>query len=163
MTLQQLCQILNDSTIGTSVRESTYTFPLIETAHVLGIALLVGTVAVLDLRLLGLALRRTRVTELANELLPLTWMGFALMFATGFILFMAEAAKVYGNPAFRVKLFLLALVGLNPLLFHLTIYRRVGSWDTAEVTPLQARGTAIASLSLWAGIIVAGRAIAYFH
>ena len=83
------------------------------------------------------------------------------MFFCGFLLFAAEAAKSYGNPAFRIKLVLLILVGLNPLIFHLTIYRSVASWELAPVTPLRARTAAILSMTLWAGIVIAGRAIAY--
>jgi len=85
------------------------------------------------------------------------------MFVSGFLLFWSEAAKSYGNPAFRLKLLLLALVGLNPLIFHFTIYRSVGDWNERIVTPLRARLAAVFSLTLWGGIICAGRAIAYFQ
>jgi hypothetical protein len=85
------------------------------------------------------------------------------MFVSGFLLFWSEAAKSYGNPAFRIKLLLLALVGLNPLIFHFTIYRSVTEWNARVVTPLRARLASASSLTLWAGIICAGRAIAYFQ
>jgi len=85
------------------------------------------------------------------------------MFVSGFLLFWSEAEKAYVNPVFRIKLLLLLLVGLNPLIFHSTIYRRVAAWDDALVAPLQARVTAVLSLTLWSATIVAGRAIAYFH
>jgi len=158
-----LCQWLFDSALGTSIRESTYVFPLIETLHVLAITLLVGTVAILDLRLWGAVLKGEKVTTVARQLLPLTWAGFALVLSSGVLLFVAEAAKLYANPAFRLKLLFLVLVGLNPLVFHLTVYRSVDEWDDAIVTPARARLAGALSLSLWAGIIVAGRAIAYFH
>jgi hypothetical protein len=161
--LQQFCQWLYDSGIGTAIRESIWVFPIIETVHVLAIALLVGTVAILDLRLLGLALKQEPVSRVASGVLPLTWAGFAVMFVSGFLLFWSEAAKSYGNPAFRIKLVLLALVGLNPLVFHLTIYRDVNDWNTLIVTPWRARLAAVFSLTLWGGIICAGRAIAYFQ
>jgi hypothetical protein len=161
--LQRFCQWLYDSGIGTAIRESIWVFPIIETVHVLGIALLVGTVAILDLRLLGLALKREPVSRVASGVLPLTWAGFAVMFVSGFLLFWSEAAKSYGNPAFRLKLLLLFLVGLNPLVFHFTIYRRVGEWGALVVTPLRARLAAVFSLTLWGGIVCAGRAIAYFQ
>ncbi|MEI9977646.1 MAG: DUF6644 family protein [Edaphobacter sp.] len=160
--LQHLCQLLYDSPIGTAIRESDYAFPIIESIHVLGITLLVGTIAVLDLRMLGLVLRPISVTRIARTVFPLTWSGFAVMFLSGFLLFWAEAAKNYSNPAFRAKLILLALVGLNPLIFHTTIYRRVHEWEVLEISPWRARAAAIASLTLWGGVIVAGRLIAYF-
>jgi hypothetical protein len=161
--LHQLCLWLYDSQIGTAIRESTYMFPIIETVHVLGITLLVGTVAVVDLRLLGIVFRREKFSEVLGQILPLTWAGFVVMFISGFLLFWSEAAKSYGNPAFRIKLLLLLLVGLNPLIFHSTIYRSVTVWDDAPVAPRQARASAVFSLTLWAAIIVAGRAIAYGH
>ena len=161
--LVHLCEWLHDSAIGTSIRESTYAFPIIETAHVLGITLLVGTIAVVDLRLLGILFRRERVSSIVRQVLPLTWSGFVVMFVSGFLLFWSEAEKAYVNPIFRIKLLLLFLVGLNPLIFHSTVYRRVAAWDDALVAPLQARVTAVLSLTLWSATIVAGRAIAYFH
>jgi hypothetical protein len=161
--LEHFCQWLYDSSVGTGILESIWVFPIIETIHVLGIALLVGTVAILDLRLLGLALKREPVSDVASAVLPLTWAGFAVMFVSGFLLFWSEAAKSYANPAFRLKLLLLLLVGLNPLIFHFTIYRSVGDWNARVVTPLQARLAAVFSLTLWGGIVCAGRAIAYFQ
>ena len=137
-------------------------FPLIETLHVLAITLLAGTVAAVDLRLLGVILKREKVSEVAEQVLPLTWVGFAVMMVTGALLFLSEAQKSYGNIAFRAKMLLLILAGLNPLIFHSTIYRSVGEWDDAPTVPRRARAAAIASLALWSGIIIAGRAIAYF-
>jgi hypothetical protein len=162
-TLPQLCQWLHDSTIGTSIRESTYAFPVIETVHVLAITLLVGTIAVVDLRLLGILFKREKVSSIVRQVLPLTWSGFVVMFVSGVLLFWSEAEKAYVNPVFRIKLLLLLLVGLNPLIFHSTIYRRVAAWDDALIAPRQARVAAILSLTLWSATIVAGRAIAYVH
>jgi hypothetical protein len=161
--LQHFCQWIYYSVLGTSIRESIWVFPIIETIHVLGITLLVGTVALLDLRLLGVLLKREPVSYVARRVLPLTWMGFAVMFVSGFLLFSAEAANSYGNPAFRIKLVLLALVGLNPLIFHLTIFRSVTAWNHLVVTPVRARLAGLFSLTLWGGIICSGRAIAYFQ
>lgn len=161
MSLFELCQWLNDSSIGTAIRESTLMFPIIETIHVLAIALMAGTVAVVDLRLLGLIFKREPVTKVMGEVMPLTWTGFAVMFITGGLLFWAGAAKLYSNPAFRLKLILLLLAGVNPLVFHLTVFRSVDRWETAVVAPIRARTAAALSLVLWSSIIITGRAIAY--
>jgi hypothetical protein len=163
LPLLHLCEWLHESAIGTSIRESSYAFPIIESVHVLGITLLVGTIAIVDLRLLGILFKREKVSAIVGQVLPLTWSGFVIMFISGFLLFWSEAEKSYANPVFRIKLLLLLLVGLNPLLFHSTIYRTVARWDDALVVPLQARITAGLSLTLWSATIVAGRAIAYFH
>lgn len=160
--LQHFCEMLYQSSFGTMLRESNNAFSIIESVHVLSITLLVGTIAVLDLRMLGLTLRSVSVSRLARNVLPLSWSGFAVSVASGFLLFWAEAAKMYVNPSFRTKLVLLVLAGLNALIFHITIFRRAHEWETLQVCPWRARVTAIASLALWSGVIIAGRAIAYF-
>lgn len=157
------CQWVYATPFSTSIRQSPYSFPIIEGIHTLGITAVVGTVAILDLRLLGVLMKREPVTRIARQVLPWTWAGFAVMFVTGVLLSIAEAATNYFNWAFRIKLILLLLVGINPLIFHLTIYRKVSSWDLADVTPLQARAAAVCSLALWASIIVFGRLIAYVN
>lgn len=160
--LQHICQVFYDSHFGTMIRESDNAFPIIETIHVLSITLLFGTIAVLDLRMLGVVLRSISVARIARGVLPLTWAGFAVSLTSGFLLFWAEAAKNYPNPAFRAKMVLLLLAGLNPLIFHTGVYRRVSEWESLELSPWRARAAAVASLTLWSGVIVAGRAIAYF-
>jgi len=160
--LRHFCQVLYDSGFGARLRESNNAFSIIESVHVLSITVLFGTIAVLDLRMLGIVLRPIPVTRVARSVFPLTWTGFAISFTSGFLLFWAEAAKVYPNPAFRAKLILLALAGLNPLIFHTSIYRRVQEWELLNLSPWRARVAAIASLTLWSGVIIAGRAIAYF-
>jgi hypothetical protein len=144
------------------LRESNNAFSVIESVHVLSITLLVGTIAVLDLRILGLILRPVTVSSLARSVLPLSWSGFAVSVTSGFLLFWAEAAKLYANPSFRAKLALLALAGINALVFHTTVFRRAQEWETFQLCPWRARVTAVASLTLWSGVIIAGRAIAYF-
>ncbi|MCU1235846.1 MAG: putative rane protein [Candidatus Solibacter sp.] len=162
MPLFPLFQWINDTGVATAIRELDWVFPIIETVHVLAIALVAGTVAIVDLRLLGIVLKHERVSQVAGRVLPLTWAGFVAMFVSGGLLFLAEATKSYANPAFRLKMLLLFIAGLNPLVFHSTIYRSVAAWDDARTTPWRARLTAALSLTLWSGIIVAGRAIAYY-
>ncbi|QMV19762.1 hypothetical protein GOB94_14450 [Granulicella sp. 5B5] len=159
---QHVCQLIYDSQIGTAIRESDYAFSIIESVHVLAITVLFGSISILDLRMLGVILREIPVTRVSRAIFPITWTGFGIMLVSGLLLFWAEAAKNYVNPAFRVKMLLLILVGLNPLIFHTTVYRRVHDWETLKLSPWRARAAAIASLALWSGIIVAGRAIAYF-
>jgi hypothetical protein len=163
ISLLQFCQWLNDTGPATALRESTVMFPVVESVHTLAIALVVGTVAVVDLRLLGVVLKKEPVTRVAGQILPITWLGFGVMLMTGLMLFAAEATKCYYNPAFRLKLILLALVGLNPLIFHSTIYRSVARWDDAPRAPGRARLAAVLSLGLWSGVVIAGRAFAYYN
>ena len=163
MTLHDLCQWLNDLPWSSRLAESDNAFPVVETAHVLAVSLIAGTIVTVDLRVSGLLLRSEPVTRITAALLPWTWVGFAVMVLTGLPLFASEAASLYGNAAFRLKLLLLGLAGLNALLFHATAYRGVARWDRAAVPPWPARTFAAISLLLWTGVIVSGRMIAVFH
>ena len=146
-----------------ALRESDEAYPLIETVHVLSIAVIAGTVMAMDLRLLGLILKQASVTRVGRALLPATWSGFAIMLATGIPLFAAQAVQLYSNPAFRLKILLLVLAGLNAALFHATTYRGVRAWDDSAIIPAPARVFAVTSIALWSAIIVSGRLIAVFH
>lgn len=136
-------------------------FYLAETIHTIGIIFVAGTIMLVDLRLLGLGLKRAPFSNVVSRIVPWTLGGFCLMVFTGGSLFSAEAVKLYNSPAFRIKLLLLSLAGLNALIFHRTVYRQAAEWDGAAVAPLRARMAGLASLILWMAIIAAGRAIAY--
>jgi hypothetical protein len=120
-----------------------------------------GLAVMLDLRLLGVAFVKTPVSEVANRLLPWTVVGFVVMVITGVLLFYAIPVKTYLNIFFRIKVLLLILAGINVAVFHNTIDRKRSEWDLAPVPPLRARLAGGFSLVLWAGVVVAGRMIAY--
>jgi hypothetical protein len=159
--LLAFCKWLEHTSVGTAVRESLWLFPAIETVHLLGMAALVGTIAVLDFRLLGWTLRQNRFSELSQRLLPWTWAGFGLQVITGVLLFSSEAVKVYANPAFRLKMLLLFLAGVHALVFQFTIYRGVAGWDDSAVPPLGAKVSGFLSILLWIAIVAAGRFIGF--
>jgi hypothetical protein len=159
--LQHACQWLADTSIGTRIRESDNLFSAIETVHVLGIVLTAGTIAIVDLRILGLLLNRTSMDEVLAPLVRIAWLGFALMAATGLLLFWSEADKLYSNPAFRVKLLLLLAAGANQWIFHKACDRDIAASSARHAVAWRAHLSAIFSLLLWTGIIVLGRAIAY--
>jgi hypothetical protein len=162
-TLLGLCQWLYDLPWVVQLEESDNLFPIIESVHVLGIGLMAGTIITVDLRVMGLVFRQQPVRRIAETLLPYTWWGFALMVVSGLPLFAAESIKVIYNPAFRVKLVLLALAGANAALFHGTIYRTVDTWGSGAHPPFPARVLAAMSAALWFAVIVSGRLIAVFH
>jgi hypothetical protein len=164
MSVLAICQWLEHSTLGMGIRDSDWIFYLIESIHVFGIVLMVGTVATLDMRLLGVGiLRRQPVSEVAGQLLPLTWIGFGMQFVTGSFLLISEAAtKLYVSPSFWIKMALILLAGVKMAIFHFTVYRNVSKWDSAPVTPKGARAAAWISLTLWTGVVFAGRGIAYY-
>lgn len=147
--------------MGAAVRESLWLFPVIETAHLLGMAVLVGTVVAFDLRLLGWVMRRERVSELAGRLLPWSWAGFAVQVITGVLLFSSEAVHVYANAAFRVKMLLIFLAGVHALVFHWIVYRDVAKWDESAVLPVGAKVAGLVSILIWIGVVAAGRFIGF--
>ncbi|MBM3812982.1 MAG: hypothetical protein FJW20_15280 [Acidimicrobiia bacterium] len=151
-----------ENTAGSvAIRESILFYPLVETTHVLTLCLFLGMIALLDLRLLGAALRRVPVSEVAGRLLPVAFAGFALMVVSGLLLFYSGPLRAYQNIFFRVKMAMLVLAGLNALLFHLTIYKRVAAWDLDASPPVRAKLAGALSLVLWSGVVVCGRMQAY--
>jgi hypothetical protein len=137
-----------------ALHESQYAYTYIETAHVLAITLFVGTIAMVDLRLLGLGWRAVPVS-------PWTVAGFILMTLTGLLLFYAIPVRTYYSLWFRLKVILLATGAINIWVFHQRVQRDRERWDGAAVPPLAARVSAAVSLLVWAGVIVTGRMIAY--
>jgi hypothetical protein len=160
MFLLSICQWVDSTPLSTLIRQSNWLFSTLDTIHTLGIVLVAGAIMLVDLRLLGAALRRVPVVQVVARIVPATLGGFGVMLVSGGLLFSSEAVKMYHSPAFRIKVILLALVGLNALIFHRTIYRDAANWDPA-VTPARARLAGLLSLVFWIGIIAAGRAIAY--
>jgi hypothetical protein len=161
MFLLSICQWVDSTRLSAIIRQSNWLFSSLDTIHTLGIILVAGTIMLVDLRLLGLGLRSVPVVQLVARIVPSTLGGFGLMVVSGGLLFSSEAVKMYHSPAFRIKMLLLALAGLNALVFHRTIYRDVAQWDPASVVPARARLAGLLSLVFWIAVIAAGRAIAY--
>jgi hypothetical protein len=151
---------LERSGLATALRESTWLYPAVETAHILGFVVLVGAAAMWDLRLLGLS-RSVSVSGLGRHLLPWARAGLLVAAPTGLLLFMTDATETAANPAFRLKLVLIAAAGLNAAAFHRWTFGSVQSWDQGVGSPLPARLAGALSLALWTSVITCGRLIAY--
>ena len=160
MPLDSWLRWIERSPLATTLREDPWLYPGVEVCHILGFVILVGAAAMFDLRLLGLS-RAISVQALAGHLLPWARVGLGLAAPTGLLLFISDATTLAANPAFQVKLVLIALAILNTVVFHRWTARSLSSWDVAQPTPLGAKLAAIASLVLWTGAIVGGRLIAY--
>jgi hypothetical protein len=156
-----ICKWLEQTTVGSNVRESLWLFPIIETLHIFGIILLVGGTSVLDLRLLGLAFREEPVSKLARQFLPWAWTGFVIQVCTGLLMFASEATKMYGNVAFEIKMVLIVAAGVNAFVFHSLAYQSIGKWEREPVAPISARIAGTLSILFWFAIVSAGRWIAY--
>lgn len=152
---------LGSTPLSVRLLESYYVWPLIESTHVLTIALFVGTAMMMDLRLLGVSFGGVPVSEFTGRMLRWTRGGFVVMVITGLLLFYSSPLRYYHNVFFRAKMILMVLVGINIWLFHGRIHRRVAEWDLHAVPPRSARTAGALSLTFWLLIVVFGRMIAY--
>ncbi len=160
--LQEFLLWLEALPAAVAISESAWLFPGIEVLHVLAVTLVVGSITMVDLRLLGLTLRERAAAELIREVLPFTWMSFAVAALSGAALFSSAATRYWGTVPFRLKMLLLALAGLNMAAFHFSAaYRSVDSWDRDGDTPPRAKMAGGLSLALWIGVVGAGRWIGF--
>lgn len=161
MSIFRFCEWLGNTPWSIALHESRYVFLVVLSVHVLTLAVFAGTAVMIDLRLLGVALGRTPVSQVMARLLPWTGAGLLVMVASGALLFYAAPLLRYQNVFFRFKMASLVLAGVNAWVFHRTVYRRVAEWDMDPVPPRMARVAGGVSLALWAVIITAGRMMAY--
>jgi hypothetical protein len=143
------------------IRESDWAFPALESAHVIALALVVGTIAIVDLRLLGLASTRRPVTELCREVLPWTWLAFVVAVIAGMGMFVTQPLNYYGNTAFRFKLLFLVFAAINMAVFQMLTYPGVARWDRDAQLPLRAKLAGGISLMCWLLIVFLGRQIGF--
>ncbi|SRR5712691_1374517 len=143
--------------LSTTIRGSTYIFAVVETIHIIAVALMLGSIATVNLRLLGLGMRRQPVPRLAQDLSPFMWGGFWVTVLTGVPLFMAEALKCFGNAVFLPKMavFFVAIV------LSLTLHRKMTESDEAHTSPWLRKPVAVVSMLLWLAVAVGGRSIAF--
>lgn len=161
MSLQSFCEWLANTPGSIALHESLWMYPIVESTHVLTMTLFLGMTVMLDLRLLSVTMRRVPVSQVAGRLLPWARAGFVVMVVSGALLFYAIPVRTLHSVFFRVKLVMLILAGLNVWVFHSTVFRSVAEWDLNPIVPRRARMAGAVSLVLWAGIVVAGRMIAY--
>ena len=159
--LSDFLQWLNDSSVADSVRNSIWLFPFLETLHVAAIVLVIGSIARLDLRLAGLVERDRSVTDVANQLLPWTWISFAAATVFGLLLFISKPFIYLKIAFFDAKMILILLAGLNMLLFQVITSRDIASWDRSTLPPTSVRIAAGLSLSFWVSVLLLGRFIGF--
>ncbi len=150
---------LENTKLALLVQESLWAYPIVLSFHAIGMGFLVGTIIIIDLRLLGVA-KQAPVTAFA-QLVYVAWAGFAINAVTGISLFLAGATTLFFNPAFQIKILLLMLGGLTAWAFRPLVFNVANDWPADGSTPTSAKILACASLTLWLGTIVSGRLIAY--
>jgi uncharacterized membrane protein len=161
MTIVQVLDALKDSGLAVAIRNSLYLFPLLEAVHVVALTLVFGTIMIVDLRILGIASTNRPYRRVSADMLKWTWGAFALAALAGSLMFTVNARVYFDNTFFRLKFALMALAGLNMLVFQLTSGRNTASWDEARTAPRPARAAAIASLVLWVLVIGMGRSVGF--
>lgn len=159
--LRRAVDWLQATPLSTTIRESDWVFPAIESVHVIAFVIVVGSILVVDLRLLGLASRRRGAAELTEQLLPVTWTAFLVAAVAGVLLFIAKPVTYTANAFFLGKLVLLALAGVNMAAFHLFVHRSLATLAPGGREPMAAKLSGLASLALWIGIVACGRWIGF--
>lgn len=148
------------SPLGIGIAESLWAFPMIETLHVIALVTVFGTIAIMDLRLLGITSTNVPVSRMSTDTLKWTWIGFVTAAITGTLLFVSKASTYMVNPYFLTKMGIMALAGLNMLLFHFVTYKTVNEWDMGTL-PTGAKVAGALSIVMWLVILFCGRAIGF--
>jgi hypothetical protein len=149
------------SPIGDFMAASSYAFPAVETIHVIAITTVIGFIAIVDLRLLGLASVGYSVSRLSRALLPTTWIAFVISVISGVVMFTSQPVAYFDNTAFRVKILLIILAGLNMLAFHFLTMRNIEEWDKGGSVPAAAKLAGFLSLVIWVLVVAFGRWIGF--
>jgi len=146
--------------LAVAMRHDLWLYPSVEIVHIIGFVTLVGSIIVLDLRLLGLS-KALPVRVLARHTLPWSIGALALIVPSGLLMFITHAGDFVSNTAFIIKMSLLFCAGINAAVFHAGVFRSVAGWDSGVATPAAAKIHALLSLLIWIGVLACGRLLAY--
>ena len=158
MTLNQICQWIDQTAVSEWIKQAAWVVPTVQTIHILAIAVVASSALMLDLRLIGVFWGNRPLEVVKARFLPLIWWPLLLLLATGIVMITAEPARSLKNPAFQLKMLLLIAALVVTWLFQL-LHRRSGESDGPRAATVT---LAIVSIALWSSIIFAGRWIAYF-
>ena len=159
--LHTFAQWLSDTPPSRFIQDVLWIIPAVQTVHILAIAIVLSSVAMIELRLFGLVGRNTPVAQTAGRFLPWLWWGTLALAVTGVILITGEPGRALTNPAFQLKMALLVVAVLVTLAFHRSVRKRSALWSGSSRSLGAIRAAALATLLLWFSVAVAGRWIAY--
>ena len=151
---------LEGSGLGRAMRESLWAYPAVETVHIIGLAIVYGSIVVVDLRLIGIS-RGLSAAKLARFALPWTLGAFLVVMLSGSLMFIAHAEDFLTNGVFMLKMGLILTAGVNAGLLHAGAFRSVDTWDVGVLPPMGVRLAAALSILLWTCVIACGRLLAY--
>ena len=143
------------------IHKKAWAFTTVEVVHVFAIAMVIGTIAIVDLRLLGFASTKRPVAELSRKVLPFTWAAFAIAVVAGSLLFISRAPEYFVNAMFWIKMALIVIAGINMMIFEFITVRGVKEWNLSPTPPLAARLAGGISIASWVLVVVFGRLIAF--
>jgi hypothetical protein len=161
MPFEAFFQSIEDTGLGEFMRVNVFAFPLVESVHVLALTLVLGTIGMVDLRILGVSARNHSVIKLSNEIVPITWAAFVLAVITGGLMFVSKATDYMSNFFFVGKMILMLLAGVNMAVFEFFTWKSAKNWDVDVPSPIAAKVAAGLSLALWIGVVVFGRWIGF--
>jgi len=161
MPFEAFFQSIEDTALGEFMRVNVLAFPLVESVHVLALTLVLGTIGMVDLRILGVSARNHSVIKLSNEIVPITWAAFVLAVITGGLMFISKATDYMSNFFFLGKMILMLLAGVNMAVFEFFTWKTAKNWDVDVPSPIAAKVAAGLSLALWIGVVVFGRWIGF--
>ena len=156
-SLTDLMEWLEASSLAVYIHRTAWAFTTIELIHVFAISLVIGTISIVDVRLLGLASTKRPFTELSRQVLPYTWAAFVVAVMAGSLLFISQATAYFASTMFRIKMLIIVLAGINMLIFELITARGAQKWDLAPTPPPPARLAGGISLACWVMVVVFGR------
>ena len=143
------------------IHKKAWAFTTVEVVHVFAIALVIGTIMIVDLRLLGVASTKRPFAELSRQVLPFTWAAFVIAVIAGSLLFISRATEYFVNPVFWIKMALIVLAGINMMIFEFITVRGVKEWNLSPTPPPAARLAGGISIACWVLVLVFGRLIAF--
>jgi hypothetical protein len=158
--LSAFFDVMQNSAVSEWLRTSLKAVAIVNAVHVISIAIVFGTILIVDLRLLGFQTQRS-VMRLHHDLVRWTWIAFGIAAVSGVLLLMVNAVTYYRNTAFWMKMGAIVLAGINMLVFEYVTAKSMPSWDKGVTPPMAARSAAALSLVLWLAVIVFGRWIGF--
>jgi hypothetical protein len=161
LSVTAFLQSLEASSWGMFIHSKAWAFTTVEVAHVFAVSLLLGTIMIVDLRLLGIAAAKRPFSDLARQVLPFTWAAFVIAVVAGALLFISRATEYAANPVFWTKMAFIAVAGINMIAFEFVTVRGVEKWNLDAAPPPAARLAGAISITSWILVISFGRLIGF--
>jgi len=157
--IESFCGWLSNTSVSLTIQTVMWIIPAVQTLHILCVAIVMSSMAMLDLRLIGVVGCRWSISQTVSRFVPWVWAVLPVLLTSGIILIIGEPSRELLNPYFRAKMAMLATVVVITFVIQRQNKKNVHYWEGRRAF---AAGTGLASLLLWVGIVTAGRWIAYY-